>query len=193
MSRRAASLAAAALLVSASVGLLAAASKTYRSAEWGFEFAYPDQFAAGRYKDTLTPEHQARLRETGQESAFAHAIALVELSRLRSGAPLDALPVGEVATITVIPARGQKADFDRRHLFRKEWETTVGGRTVYKLPGYPGPYGDTAFYYLLPLGDDLVVELFAHRRHMDQARTDTGYDRVIEGIIATFQIIAPGG
>ena len=72
---------------------------------------------------------------------------------------------------------------------RRRW----GGRTVYKLPGYPGPYGDTAFYYLLPLGDDLVVELFAHRRHMDQARTDTGYDRVIEGIIATFQIIAPGG
>ena len=193
MSRRAASLAAAALLVSASVGLLAAASKTYRSAEWGFEFAYPDEFAAGRYKDTLTPEHQARLRETGQESPFTHAIALVEPSRLGVRAPLDALPVGEVAAITVIPARGQKADFDRRHLFRKEWETTIAGRTVYRLPGYPAPYGDTMFYYLLPLGADLVIELFAHRRYMDQTRAETGYDRVIEGIIPTFKTIAPGG
>ena len=117
----------------------------------------------------------------------------MEPSRLGARAPLDALPVGEVAAITVIPARGQKADFDRRHLFRTEWETTIAGRTVYRLPGYPAPYGDTMFYYLLPLGDDLVIEVFAHRRHMDQARAETGYDRVIEGIIATFKLIAPGG
>ena len=193
MCRRAASLAAAVLLVSASAGLPAAASQTYRNAEWGFEFAYPDQFVAGRYKDPVTPERQARQRETGLESPFAHAIALVEPSRLGARAPLDALPVGEVAAITVIPARGQKADFDRRHLFRKEWETTIAGRTVYRLPGYPAPYGDTMFYYLLPLGDDLVIELFAHRRHMDQTRAETGYDRVIEGIIPTLKLIAPGG
>ena len=173
MSRRAASLAVAVLLVSASAGFPAAASNIYRNAEWGFEFAYPDEFAAG--------------------PPFTHAIALVEPSRLGVRAPLDALPVGEVAAITVIPARGQKADFDRRHLFRKEWETTIAGRTVYRLPGYPAPYGDTMFYYLLPLGDDLVIELFAHRRHMDQARAETGYDRVIEGIIATFKTIPPGG
>ena len=178
MSRRAASLAAAALLVAVSAGLVAAASKTYRSAEWGLEFTYPDRFAVGRYKEGRT---------------FADAIALVEPSRLGARVALDALPVGDIATITVIPARGQKADFNRRHLFRKEWETTIGGRTVYRLPGYPAPYGDTMFYYLLPLGDDLVVELFAHRRHMDQARADTGYDRVIESMIATFQTIAPGG
>ena len=193
MSRRAANLAAAALFVWASAGLGEAASRIYRSAEWGFEFAYPDDFALGRYKDTLTPELQARLRETGQEPPFKHAIALVEPVRLGSRASLDALPVGEIAAITVTPARGQKADFYRRQLFRKEWETTVAGRTVYKLPGYPGPYGDAAFYYLLPLAPDVVVELYAHRRHMDQARTDTGYDRVIEGIIATFKTIPPGG
>ena len=193
MSRRAASLAVAVLLVSASAGLPAAASNTYRNAEWGFEFAYPDQFVAGRYKDTLTPEHLARLRESGLENPFAHAIVLVEPSRLGSRAPLDALPVGEIVTITITPTRGQKADFLRRHFFRKEWETAVGGRTVYKLPGYPGPYGDAAFYYLLPLRDDLVVELYAHRRHMDQSRADTGYDRVIEDMIATFKTSAPGG
>jgi hypothetical protein len=193
MSRRAVSLAVAALVVPVLVGVLAAASKTYRSAEWGFEFAYPDQFAAGRYKETLTPELEARLRETGQQPPFKHAIALVEPSRLGSRAPLDALPAGDIATITVTPARGHKADFFRRQFFRREWETTVAGRTVYRLPGYPGPYGDTAFYYLLPLRDDLVVEIFAHRRHMDRARTDTGYDRVIESMIATFSTFAPGG
>jgi hypothetical protein len=193
MFRRAPSAAAATLLVAALVGVPSAASKTYRSAEWGFEFAYPEQLAAGRYKDTLTPELEAKLRETGQEPPFKHAIALVEPSRLGGRAPLDALPVGEIATITVTPARGHKADFYRRQFFRKEWETTIAGRTVYRLPGFPGPYGNAAFYYLLPLREDLVVEIVAHRQHMDQTRTDTGYDRVIESMIATFQSIAPGG
>lgn len=136
---------------------------------------------------------EARLRETGQEPPFKHAVALVEPARLGARAPLDALPVGEIATITVTPSRGQKADFYRRQFFRKEWETTVDGRTVYRLPGFPGPYGDAMFYYLLPLRNDLVVELFAHRRHIDPARAETGYDRVIEGIIATFKTTPPGG
>jgi hypothetical protein len=49
---------------------------------------------------------EARLRETGQEPPFKHAIALVEPARLGARAPLDALPVGEIATITVTPSRG---------------------------------------------------------------------------------------
>ena len=95
-----------------------------RSAEWGFEFAYPDSLAVGRYKDTTTPEMEAKMREVGQESPWKHAVA---------------------------------------------------------------------FYYLLPVREDLVVELFAHKKHLDSARTDTGYDRVIEGIIASFKTIPPGG
>jgi hypothetical protein len=172
----------------------AAASKTYRSAEWGFEFAYPDSLVVGRYKDTTTPEMEARMRELGQESPWKHAIALIEPSRIgtRSG-PLDAINVGEVATVRVTPTRGQKADFLRHQFFRTEWKITVGGRDVYKLPGFPGPYGDAAFYYLMPVRDDLVIELVAHRKHLDAARTDTGYDGVIEGIIASFRIIPPGG
>ena len=59
------------------------------------------------------------MRETGLEPPFEHAIALVEPARLGARAPLDALPVGEIAaTITVTPARGQKADFYRRQFFR---------------------------------------------------------------------------
>ena len=38
-----------------------------------------------------------------------------------------------------------------------------------------------------------MIELFAHRRHMDRLAAETGYDRVIEGMIATFKTIAPGG
>lgn len=171
----------------------AAAAHTYRSAEWGFEFSYPDPLVVGRYKDPATPEMEARLRETGQVSPWAHAIALVEPSRLGMRGTLDAVPVGDVASITVTPSRGQKADFLRRHFFRDQWKTTIGGREVYRLPGYPGPYGDAAFYYLMPIRDGEVVELFAHRRHLDAARTETGYDRVIEGIIASFRLIPPGG
>jgi hypothetical protein len=192
MCRRAASLAALLLLV-ASVSLASAASRVYRSAEWGFAFSYPDTLAVGRYKDQTTPEQEARMRETGLENPFKHAIPLVEPGRLGARGTLQAIPVGEVATVTVTPTRGQKADFLRRQFFRKEWETTVGGRLVYKLPGFPGPYGDAAFYYLLPVRDDLVIELFAHKKHLDPARTDTGYDRVIEGIIGSFTSIPPGG
>jgi len=193
MCRRATSLTAALLFVWLDAGLAGAASRTYRSAEWGFEFAYPDTLTVGRYKDQMTPEQEARMRETGLENPFKHAIPLVEPGRLGTRGTLQAIPVGEVATVTVTPTRGQKADFLRRQFFRKEWETTVGGRPVYKLPGFPGPYGDAAFYYLMPLRDDLIIELFAQKKHLDGARTDTGYDRVIEGIIASFKTIPPGG
>lgn len=170
-----------------------AAFRVYRSAEWGFEFTYPETLTVGRYKNQMTLEQEARLRETGLENPFKHAIPLVEPGRLGTRGTLQEIPVGEVATVTVTPTRGHKADFLRRQLFRKEWETTVGGRLVYKLPGYPGPYGDAAFYYLLPVRDDLVIELFANKKHLDPARADTGYDRVIEGIIASFRTIPPGG
>ena len=186
-------LAPALLLTLLTAALAAAATHTYRSAEWGFEFAYSDPLVVGRYKDQTTPEMEARMREVGQESPWKHAIALVEPARLGTRGTLDAIPVGEVASITVTPARGQKADFLRRHFLRDQWKTTVGGREVYRLPGYPGPYGDAAFYYLMPARDDLVIELVAHKRHLDPARTETGYDRVIEGIIASFRLIPPGG
>ena len=177
-----------------SVGLAPAATRIYRDTSWGFEFAHPDALAVGRYKDTTTPEAEARMRETGLESPFKHAIVLVDPARLAGRrATLEALPVGEIATVTVTPTRGQKADFLRRQFFRDQWKATVGGREVYRLPGYPGPYGDAAFYYLLPLRDDLVIELFAHRRHIDASRAETGYDRVIEGMIATFKTIPAGG
>jgi hypothetical protein len=193
ISRRAASLAGALLVLGAFVVIVSAASRVYRSPEWGFEFAYPDTLVAGRYKDTTTPETEAKMREVGLESPWKHAIALVEPGRLGTRATLDAIPVGQVATVTVTPVRGQKADFFRRQFFRDQWKTMVGGREVYRLPGYPGPYGDAAFYYLMPVRDDLVIELVAHKKHLDGARTDTGYDRVIEGIIASFKIIPPGG
>jgi hypothetical protein len=173
--------------------LAAAAPHTYRSAEWGFEFDYPDPLVAGRFRDTTSPEMEARLRETGQESPWKRAVALVDPARLGSRGTVDAIPVGEIATVSVTAVRGQKADFLRRHFFRDQWKTTIGGREVYRLPGYPGPYGDAAFYYLMPIRAGEVVELFAHRRHLDAARTETGYDRVIEGIIASFRLIPPGG
>lgn len=43
------------------------------------------------------------------------------------------------------------------------------------------------------LGTRAPLDAVGHRRHLDQARTETGYDRVIEGIIATFRTFAPGG
>ena len=77
---------------------------------------------------------------------------------------------------------------------------------VYKFPGYPGPYGETAFYYLVPLSDGQVFEITGHKErfnatpisalstddgqknHIVNVGSPTNYDQVIEGIIPTLTV-----
>lgn len=60
---------------------------------------------------------------------------------------------------------------------------------VKNLPGYSGPYGDTAFYYQVWLPDGRVLEITAHRQRfsasipLKEPLQPTHYDQVIEEII----------
>jgi len=131
-----------------------------------------------------------QLQESGVGEPYANAIALIESARVRGFAATD-IPIGQVPTITVNPHTGSFASFLNGQFGKKEFETAIGGRRVFRLTGFPGPYGDTAFSYLVPIADDRMVELFAHRAYLDQAKTPTHYDQVIEHIISTLAVFAP--
>jgi hypothetical protein len=103
-----------------------------------------------------------------------------------------ALPAGQITAIS-IEAQAGPAAAARRDLGRKIYgaaitEITIGPHRVQKFPGFPGPYGSAAFYYLVPLRDGAVLELTAHRSFLEAPQGDTGYDRVIEQIIGTLAI-----
>ena len=120
---------------------------------------------------------------------FENAVVLVEPGQLRGRAP-SAVPVGEVPTIAVDVQSGSDAAFKRASFLKSDYAVTIGGRTVYRLPGYPGPYGDQAFYYLIPFTDGRLAEITAHRFYFRDPKpagatehARTRYDRVIESVI----------
>lgn len=156
-------------------GAQPAGTATYRSAPHGFAFQYPDRFAVGAY------------RTQGADVLFKDAVVFVERARLGRHR-VDEIPVGELTSITVFPQTGHRARFLLNQFYRDPYRAVIGGRPIAKLPGYPGPYGDTAFYYLMPLSDTLVVELYAHRRYLEPPGGDTGYDQVIESIITSITV-----
>lgn len=164
--------------------------KMHSSRSLGIRFKYPSQFLVGQYQKKELPEG---MKEFGISPSFNKAIVLVEPSQLR-GLPLMAIPVGEAPTISLHLQTGRQAAFTRRHFFKENYKTTIGSRAIYRLPGYPGPYGDQAFYYLVPATAGKVLEITAHRyyfrdgpvtRNEDLPRTN--YDSVIEGIIRSLE------
>lgn len=166
----------------------------YRDDRAGFELLYPPTFVAGAYRNTLPPDLVRKLREAGGRVPFEHALALVEPARL-GARDRAALPVGEVTTIT-IEAHAAAEAAARLGLGRQTYgagiaEITIGAHRVQRFPGFPGPYGTAAFYYLVPLPEGGVLELTAHRKFLEPPPGDTGYDRTIEQIIATLTIFAP--
>lgn len=90
-----------------------------------------------------------------------------------------ALPVGEITAITVEtqtgPAVGARRDLGRQIYGAAITEVTIGAHRVQKFPGFPGPYGSSAFYYLVPLHDGSALELTGHRVFLEGPRGDTGY------------------
>ena len=87
--------------------------------------------------------------------------------------------MGEITAITVETQTGPAVGA-RRHLGRQIYgaaitEVTIGAHRVQKFPGFPGPYGSSAFYYLVPLRDGSALELTGHRVFLEAPRGDTGY------------------
>jgi hypothetical protein len=166
----------------------------YRNDEAGFALRYPPGFVAGACRNDLPPDLARSLRERGGRLPFANALVLVESARLGTR-DRSALPSGQITAITieVQPAAEAAA---RRDLGGKIYgpaivEVTIGAHRVQKLPGFPGPYGTAAFYYLVPLRDGAALELTAHRRYLEAPAGDTGYDRLIEQIIGTLTVLPP--
>lgn len=178
--------------------------KTYRNETYGFEFTYPQHFLVGKYKpESDSSSVPPDLRNQLSDLSWNNAIVLIELdliaffSKSPRGFSLDTIPVGDVSTISIKPIT-TSADFYRKtYLSNKTYNPTqmkIGAYTVTKLPGFPGPYGDTAYYYLLPVSNNLIMEFTGHRKKFPHATIsnatapDSHYDQVIEKIISTFKV-----
>lgn len=168
----------------------------FEGTAYQLKFRYPTRFQIGRYSE----EHDI----TGH---FRKQIVLVEPKELR-GDFLDAIPVGKIPTISIGHETGQRADFLMRftdialvkrffsvEISEKEFERVLGGRKAYRLPGYPGPHGDQAHYYLVPLSQDRVLQITAHKYYFNRKKDptsglypQTSYDKVIETIIETIEL-----
>lgn len=154
--------------------------KTHEDRTLGLAFSYPDSFLIGRYAPDELPEEAVR---AGMEPPFARAVVLIHPSQL-GNYPLDAIPVGEVPAIWIDRPISALA----RRVFQADSTYEVGAMKVAKFPGFPGPYGDQAFYYIVEFPDGARYELAAHRflwRTTDME--PTGYDAVIEDIIPTLE------
>ncbi len=163
----------------------------------GISFSQPRGFALGRFKEEPLPPS---LTNEGYDSPFKNAAVLVEPEELEmpsgQAAQVQAIPVGEVPVIWIDRLRGNRARFNRS-LLREGQAKSIGRHTAYQLPGFPGPYGDSAFYYLIPLDGGDVIEIGAHKFYFRAARSpaagelgETRYDRIIEKLIATLTVPA---
>jgi hypothetical protein len=157
-------------------------TKLYKNSELGMEFSYPEKWVIGRYLP---------------EEYFEKHIVLVEPSVLGNIDP-DSIPVGQLPIISLNIQRDEEVlfsdeDFKRFRKFNEIQVIDIGEFEVYKLPGYPGPYGINAFYYLIQLSNSDVLEIYAHNHYFKTGIEDnqnfkrTNYDIIIEKLIGTIK------
>ena len=150
--------------------------KLYKNTDYGIEFQYPDSFLIGRY----TPE-DSKIPDDGQ-------IVLVERSLLHDIAVAE-LPIGELSTIAITRHRGREARFYLSFIL-PDYVHRIGSYNVAKLPGFPGPYGESAYYYILVRSDTLIFDFVGHKTRFNLiagiSGDTSGYDVVIENIISSF-------
>ncbi|MDH3252962.1 MAG: hypothetical protein OEM41_09240 [Ignavibacteria bacterium] len=165
----------------------------YESHTLSLRFSYPSGFVVGSYDTTNDL--------TGH---FRKLVVLVDPDELGDYSR-NAIPPGDVPTIAI----GVESDtagillkpftdidivrkFFSVDLSQQEFKKEIGVNTAYRLPGYPGPYGDASYYYLVPLPGGRYVEFIAHKHFFRREKNpttgqyhETHYDRVIERIIST--------
>jgi hypothetical protein len=148
--------------------------KQVRTRAFGVRFSIPGDFVAGRFEPT-------------RSHLLNGAVVFVE-TRLAQGIDVQRIPPGEVPVVIVMRLDAQDTRiYDA--ILDESWKTRIGPHQVYKLPGYPGPFGEEAHCYLMKRGDGGIV-VYAHRMHPRDAageRAPTHYDWVAEGIIATME------
>jgi hypothetical protein len=171
MTRRAIVASAALLLLLAAAG---APRRRARVGEIEFSFELPANFQIGRF---------------ARGDVLQDAAVLVEREQLGNH-PLDAIPVGDVPAIWMNVIRKDQFEFLSTTIPKfDQYRTAIDGRRVWKLPAFPGPYGDQLFYYIVPIGmGGRSLEIGGHRYYFDRdgaKGAPSHYDAVIERIIAT--------
>jgi hypothetical protein len=173
--------------------------KEYISEKFGIRFKYPAKFLIGSYKaEIIEPSEEEKASGQKIDSVFfKNNIVLIEPDELRER-DINSIPVGEVATISLDLKQGPESQFYKENFFREEWKKKIGEHTVYRLPGAPGPYGDSAFYYLVMV-DKGILEISAHEGYLrdvdkyvkeGKPLPSTHYDKDIELIIASLEILS---
>jgi len=154
----------------------------YESAKTGLQFEYPAGFVVGRFDAS-----------TDRSGFFAPSIVLVEKSRLGGQDPKN-LRIGTVAVLIIPLSKKDSKDWKligsvNPHIWKEAKEgpkeVKIGPHQAIKLPGFPGPFGENTYVYLLTRPDGRMVIFKAHNRFLDNDRTPTGYDKTIEKIIKT--------
>ncbi len=164
--------------------------KTHSDKKLGIRFQYPARFVVGAFKRESYP---AEMIERGFDPPFKNSIVLVEPGQLLNH-PRDAIPGGEIPALWLDVLSGTRAEFTGRQFLREPYRITLGGHTAYRLPGFPGPYGDQAHYYLLPLANGNILEVSGHRYYFRDAKDrqsgnppETRYGKVIEAILQSLE------
>lgn len=142
----------------------------------GLRFAVPDGFLVGRF-DT----------SSGIDEPFRDAVVLVEPAQL-ANFDLEAIPVGDIPALWV--NRPASTSIAGRYIEADSTFTVSAGR-VARYPGYPGPYGDQAFYFVVEVGEDDFVEIMSHRTlfRTDDGTSPSHYDEVTLATLESLAVI----
>lgn len=142
----------------------------------GLRFVVPDGFLVGRF-DTAS----------GIDEPFGDAVVLVEPDQL-ADFDVNAVPVGDIPAVWV--NRPASTSVAGRYI-EADSVFTVSAGQVARYPGYPGPYGDQAFYYVVEVDDDDFVELMAHRIlfRTGDGMSPSRYDEAIRVILESLAVI----
>jgi hypothetical protein len=142
----------------------------------GLRFDVPEGFLVGRFSD-----------ESGIDTPFRDAVVLVDPAQLLDF-ELEAIPIGDIPAVWV--DRPSPTPSIIRRSFEADSTFTVPAGQVWRYPGYPGPYGDQAYYYIVEVGDEEYVEVMAHRKLF--RADDMGpshYDEAILTILNSLEVI----
>lgn len=158
----------------------APAGLRYESKHLGLIFQHPQDFLVGRPVEAPLSKVDKGSLPSAEESLIERRfLAGQDLNVLRRDSP----------QILLSRHRGTEAEFDRKFLMKDSFRQQIGAWEVYVLPGAPAPYGDKAFYYLIPLKDQgqSVLEISAPRSDLEDKPTH--YDRVIRGLIESLEVV----
>jgi hypothetical protein len=173
------------------LALQAGAADRHESKRLGVSFRHPEGFLVGQPGANRMAQKMAEaMAKRGLQYTPPDEEILIE-KRFAEGQNLQALNRGDSPQIYLKRYRGTEAD-NFRDLRKDSFRQKIGAWEVYVLPGAPGPYGEHAFYYLVPLKDQSILEILAPRSTSypgDKDDKPTHYDKVIRRLIESLEMV----